>query len=308
MNLRPYVAIARLDHWFKNIFVLPGILIAFWLQPEVVSWSLVPVLLLAILAVCLVASSNYALNEVLDAERDRLHPVKAARPVAAGEISRRAGLIEWLLLGAAGLLLGWLVNPPFFLSLCALWVMGIAYNVPPIRTKELPYLDVLSEAVNNPLRMLLGWFATGATGVPPSSLLFAYWMVGSYLMMAKRLAEYRQIDDPVRAAGYRSSFRFYNEPRMLALMVCYASGFMFFVAVVLVKFHPEFILACPLLMVYLGYYTQLTLRPESIVQTPENLFRDRPLLYLTLVVSLALIVLAFVEIPQIGEFLEIDPA
>lgn len=308
MNLRAYVAIARPDHWFKNIFVLPGILIAFWLRPEVMSWSLAPILVLALLAVCLVASSNYALNEVLDAERDRLHPVKKDRPVAAGQISNRAGIVEWLLLGAVGLAIGCFVNLPFCVTLFALWVAGVAYNVPPLRTKELPYLDVLSEAINNPLRMLLGWFATGVTSIPPSSLLLAYWMVGAYLMMAKRLAEYRQIGDPVRAAAYRSSFRFYDEPRMLALLVCYASGFMFFVAVVLVKFHPEFILACPLLMVYLGYYTQLTLRPDSIVQTPENLFQDKPLLYLTLLVSVTLVVLAFIEIPWIGRFLQIDAA
>ena len=308
MTLRPYVAIARLDHWFKNIFVLPGVLIAFWLQPEVASWALAPTLILAILAVCFVASSNYALNEVLDAERDRLHPLKAARPIAAGELTTRAGIVEWLLLGAVGLLGGWLVNVPFFLTLCALWIMGIAYNVPPLRTKELPYLDVLSEAVNNPLRMLLGWFAVGASGYPPSSLLLAYWMVGSYLMMAKRLAEYRRIDDPARAASYRSSFRFYDEPRMLALMVCYASGFMFFFAVVLVKLHPEFILASPLLMVYLGYYTALSLQPDSIVQTPELLFQDRRLLYLTILVSFTLVLLAFADMPQIGEWLGISPA
>jgi 4-hydroxybenzoate polyprenyltransferase len=308
MNLRPYVAIARPDHWFKNIFVLPGILIAVWLHPEAATWSSLPILALALLGVCLVASSNYALNEVLDAERDRLHPVKKARPLAARQISSRAGIVEWLLLAAAGLAVGWLVNLPFFVTLCTLWIMGIVYNVPPVRTKEVPYLDVLSEAVNNPLRMLLGWYATGVTSFPPSSLLLAYWMVGSYLMMAKRLAEYRTIGDPASAAAYRSSFRVYNEPRMLALLVCYASGFMFFVAVVLVKFHPEFILACPLLMVYLAYYTQLTLRPDSIVQTPENLFQDRHLLYLTLLVSLVLVVLAFIDIPWIGRFLEIDTA
>ena len=308
MSLRPYVAIARVDHWFKNIFVLPGILLAVWMHPQEISWSLGLVLLQALAAVCLVASSYYALNEVLDAERDRLHPVKSRRPVAAGEISPAAGLVEWLVLGVAGLAVGWFINLPFFVTLAALWIAGIAYNVPPVRTKEVPVLDVLSEAINNPLRMLLGWFATGVTDIPPSSFLLAYWMVGAYLMMAKRLAEYRDIGDAARAAAYRSSFRFYDEPRMLALMVCYASGFMFFIAVVLVKFHPEFILACPLLMVYLGYYTALTLRPNSIVQTPENLFRDRKLLWLTLLVSVSLAVLAFVDIPWIGEFLEIEGA
>ena len=49
-----------------------------------------------------------------------------------------------------------LINPYFTAAALALWVMGIAYNVPPVRTKEIPYLDVLSKSVNNPLRLLLG--------------------------------------------------------------------------------------------------------------------------------------------------------
>ena len=43
---------------------------------------------------------------------------------------------------------------PFTLTVLALWVMGCVYNIPPVRSKDLPYLDVLSEAINNPIRML----------------------------------------------------------------------------------------------------------------------------------------------------------
>ena len=45
--------------------------------------------------------------------------------------------------------------------------MGLAYNVPPVRLKEWPYLDVLSESVNNPLRLALGWFALIPDRFPP---------------------------------------------------------------------------------------------------------------------------------------------
>jgi hypothetical protein len=60
-----------------------------------------------------------------------------------------------------------------------------------VRTKELPYLDVLSESVNNPLRLFLGWFALVADKLPPLSLALAYWMVGAFFMATKRYAEYR---------------------------------------------------------------------------------------------------------------------
>jgi hypothetical protein len=53
-----------------------------------------------------------------------------------------------------------------------LWVMGVVYNVKPIRSKELPYLDVLSESINNPIRLLLGWFPLIADRVPLPGALY----------------------------------------------------------------------------------------------------------------------------------------
>ena len=51
------------------------------------------------------------------------------------------------------------VGKMFALTALLLWVMGCLYNFPPVRTKDVPYLDVLTESINNPLRMLLGWYA-----------------------------------------------------------------------------------------------------------------------------------------------------
>jgi hypothetical protein len=212
---------------------------------------------------------------------------------------------EWLVLGAAGIGLGAAVSIPVVLSLLALWIMGVLYNVPPVRTKEVPFLDVLSEAVNNPIRLLLGWYSVGGSMFPPSSFLLAYWLIGAYLMAAKRFSEYRSIGDAERAARYRSSFRYYSEERLATAMMAYASGFMFFVGVFLVKHHVEFLLACPLFMIYLGYYTHLAYQPESVAQHPEKLYRDRQLMLLTGALVLALVLLSLLKIPQLRGWLGI---
>ena len=49
--------------------------------------------------------------------------------------------------------------------------MGPVYNVPPIRTKEIPYVDVITESFNNPIRLLLGWFAVTAGRIPEERLI-----------------------------------------------------------------------------------------------------------------------------------------
>jgi 4-hydroxybenzoate polyprenyltransferase len=194
-RIRPYIQLARIDHWFKNVFMLFGIILAVFVEPSLLRLDVLPTLVLAFLATCIVASSNYVLNEVLDAPYDRKHPVKKNRPAAAEQIRRSRALAEWLLLGALGIGLGLLVHPYFAASALALWLMGIVYNVPPLRTKEVAYLDVLSESINNPIRLLLGWFALIQTQFPPVSLIIAYWMAGAFFMAIKRFAEYRQIGD-----------------------------------------------------------------------------------------------------------------
>ncbi len=59
------------------------------------------------------------------------------------------------------------ISLPFTLTAIALWIMGCVYNIPPLRTKDQVYLDVLTESVNNPLRMLLGWYMVTSVLVPP---------------------------------------------------------------------------------------------------------------------------------------------
>jgi 4-hydroxybenzoate polyprenyltransferase len=303
VSIRPYIQIARVDHWFKNIFILPGMVAAFLLEPSTQEWSSLLPAALAFMAACLVASSNYVLNELLDAKTDRFHPLKRDRPVPSGQVVIPLAYLEWLLLAVAGFALVSVVSLPLLLSVAGLWLMGIIYNVPPIRSKDVPYLDVLSEAINNPLRMLIGWYGVRASLFVPSSFLLGYWMIGSYLMTAKRFAEFRTINDPMKAAQYRSSFRFYTEERLANAMLAYACAFMFLMGVVMVKYHVEFILAFPLLVVYLAYYNSLTFERDSVAETPEKLYRDKVLMILTLLVGVTLWGLAYLRWPTLNVWL-----
>ena len=226
--------------------------------------------------------------------------------MVSGRVSVPVATTEWLALAAAGFAVGGALPRGFVASLAALWVMGLVYNVPPLRTKELPYLDVLSEAVNNPIRLLLGWYAVSAVAFPPSSFLLSYWLIGSYLMTAKRLSEYRAIGDPARAARYRSSFRHYTEPLLATVMLTYAAGFMFFFGVLMVKYHIEYILAFPLILVYLAYYSHRTYLPDSVAQNPEKLYRDKGLMTLTLILAASVWILTYVKIPMLASWLGVE--
>ena len=80
---RRYLAIARPDHWIKNIFMIPGIAVALVVAPVTPADLVVP-LLIGTISLCLAASANYTINEYLDAAYDRFHPHKSSRPGALG--------------------------------------------------------------------------------------------------------------------------------------------------------------------------------------------------------------------------------
>ena len=124
-SLWPYIQIARVDHWFKNAFMLLGVLLALFYDPTLLIWASVPRLSLAVLATCLIASSNYVLNELIDAPYDRFHPVKKHRPVPSGLVRPTFAVLEWLLLGITGLTLAFFLNSYFAASAFALWGMGV---------------------------------------------------------------------------------------------------------------------------------------------------------------------------------------
>jgi 4-hydroxybenzoate polyprenyltransferase len=303
--LWPYVEIARIDHWFKNAFMLLGVLLAVFYEPTLFVWSSLPPLVLAVLSTCLVASSNYVLNEVLDAPYDRLHPTKRHRPMPGGKASASVALVEWAVLGVAGVGLGCLVHRAFAATAFLFWVAGIVYNVRPLRTKELPYLDVLSESVNNPLRLGLGWFALLPAKVPPLSLVIAYWMAGAFFMATKRFAEHRSIRDRSTLAAYRRSFAYYTEDRLLVSMFFYGLTCAFFSGIFIVRYHVELILFVPVAAGFLAYYLKLGLEEDSATQNPERLLRDRKFVLYAVASTILLVLLMFTRVPILYDLFNI---
>ncbi len=306
-RLVPYIQIARPDHWFKNVFMLVGVVLAIFYFSDLAAFSWL-MLGIGLASTCLVASSNYVINEILDAPSDRDHPVKCQRPIPAGLVSLPLAYVEWLLLAVAGLGLAAMVNGAFLATAAGLWIMGLIYNIPPIRSKEVPYVDVLSESVNNPLRLMLGWFIVKPAAIPPLSLMISYWMVGAFFMASKRFAEYRSINDPVRAAAYRKSFHYYDDNRLMVSMFFYGSAAALLLGVFIVRYKLELLLSVPMIAGFFAMYLHVTLKPNSPVQNPEHLYRERTLMiYLSLCV-VAFLGLMFVDIPALYDVFNVTPS
>jgi hypothetical protein len=190
-----------------------------------------------------------------------------------------------------------------FLVACVFALQGLVYNVPPLRTKDKPYLDVLSESINNPLRLMIGWAAVDPTTLPPSSILLSYWLGGAFLMAAKRYSELREI---VASHGrellvrYRVSFAGYSEVSLNTSCFVYGLLSTFFLAVFLIKYRVEYLLLMPAVIALFGRYMVLAMRPNSSAQSPEKLFREHQLMSLLGLLAVLFVLTTWVDLPAMA--------
>ena len=285
-NIKNFISMIRIDHWFKNIFIIPGIIFAFLLTNNTFQIEEIIYYLSLIFSVCLIASANYLINEFLDSKFDKYHPSKKNRPAVNNNFKLLHILIVYFLLVILGFLFASLSNYSFKVMLLILLFMGFLYNVEPIRLKDRPYLDILSESLNNPIRLLLGWYAVLSLTLPPSSLILSFWMGGAFLMTVKRFAEMRSVNKKY-LQKYRVSFKFYTENLLLLKSFFYSLMTAFFLGIFLIKYRIEYLITFPFLSLLFVYYFSIGLRRNSATQTPEKLYKNK---YLNIIVLINIIV------------------
>lgn len=175
-----YLRLLRPGDWTKNILVLPALVFARKLgdvQAEIHT-------AVALVAFIALSCGFYCLNDAVDVNEDRAHPVKRKRPVAAGEISPASAAILGTALIVFGIVAGFCVNR--FLGLtCLLYVaLQLAYN---IKLKRVMMVDVTTVA--------LGFVLRAAAGAAAISIQLSIWLalcvffLCLYLGLIKRLCD-----------------------------------------------------------------------------------------------------------------------
>jgi 4-hydroxybenzoate polyprenyltransferase len=192
------IRLARPTHWIKNAFVLLPVpfALAAGAHFEAIAF------LLGLAGFCLVNSAVYTLNDLCDADADRLHPSKQSRPIAAGEVSARAAMAQIGALLLAGLSLCLAAGKPWATTISLVYVaVNVAYN---LGAKHVALLDVFLLSSGFVIRVLLGCALVSAE--PSPWLLLCTSTLALFLGFAKRRADLVEELD----VNHRPSLRGYS--------------------------------------------------------------------------------------------------
>jgi 4-hydroxybenzoate polyprenyltransferase len=153
----------RPEQWVKNVFVLAPLVFAKQMTHPSILVSAVG----GFGVFCLLASSVYIMNDLVDIESDRVHPKKRFRPIPSGRVSVRAAKIQAAVLVTIALA-GAAIGPWQFLATALGYlVLQIAYS---FGLKKIAYVDVGCISLGFVLRVLAGSFAVR---VAPSGYMLA---------------------------------------------------------------------------------------------------------------------------------------
>jgi len=174
---------------------------------------------------CAITSAIYLVNDVMDRERDRAHPVKRRRPLAAGELGIPTAMAAATVLGIAGLCAAFLLSPRFGLWSLLYVVLMLGYS---LWLKGIPFLEALIVAAGLPLRALAGAALAGLT--PSGFLTGCAYLLALFLVIGKRQWELQHAGNvsssehrPVLASYHREGLDFLFVVTALSTVAAYSA-------------------------------------------------------------------------------------
>jgi 4-hydroxybenzoate polyprenyltransferase len=263
-----YLRLLRPYHWTKNLACLAGVLFSGkFVEPGALGragWTFA--------VFCAAASAVYALNDVLDRERDREHPRKRGRPVASGAVgvpvavTLAAALAVAALTGASALGAG-------VLACLLLYVANnLAYSV---WLKHVALFDVLSIALGFVFRLLAGVYVVGE--LPTTWITLCAFFLALFLGIGKRRGELRArgaADSQQRPvlAEYTLSYldALLNSSAAMAV-ICYA------LFTTSPGKNPSLVVSVPIVFYAIMHYKRLVMLLDVSEEPEQVLLRDTPI-------------------------------
>jgi decaprenyl-phosphate phosphoribosyltransferase len=287
-----YFQILRINHWFKNLFLIFGIVTGLWYtQSSLFQFDVLVKTLMAFLIASILSSSNYIINQIADADFDKKHDSKKDRPIPSGRISiLRAKFLAILLMFSCIVFSYTLFSVSFSITLLLFGLAGFVYNIRPVRLKDIPYIDVLAESINNPIRFLLGWYIVFPLQFPPVVILLLTWSVGALLMTAKRYDELMFYGN--KLVLYRATFKSYSLASLKFMLILYSILTLILTSIVIWYYQRSLLITIPIIATYSYWLVKEIISGRAKTKSVESFVLSKKFILFTLLVALVMILLA----------------
>ncbi|PYG87854.1 4-hydroxybenzoate polyprenyltransferase [Ruminiclostridium sufflavum DSM 19573] len=149
-NINSMVRLFRPKQWIKNIFVFLALLFS----GNIIELSHVVNSCIGLILFCLISSSVYILNDLLDINADRIHPIKKFRPLASGAVSKVQALVLLIILCPISLVLSFWFNYNFAAVISVYFILNVLYT---IKLKKIVIVDIMVISTGFVLRVISGY-------------------------------------------------------------------------------------------------------------------------------------------------------
>ncbi|MGI6231589.1 MAG: decaprenyl-phosphate phosphoribosyltransferase [Prevotella sp.] len=279
--MKDIIRLIRPKQWVKNFFVfIPMFFGGSLLNADDFTASLI-----VFVAFCLVASSIYCLNDIVDVEADRAHPVKCHRPIASGAVSKGMGYA--LMAGCALLsLTTTMLLQENRLTTAAVvvfyWLLNIAYC---LKLKQYAILDVCIVAFGFVLRILAGGIATGI--VLSNWLVLMTFLLTLFMSFAKRRDDVLRMEktgEAPRKNTSRYNLTFINQAVTITASVTLVCYIMYTVSPeVTARFHTQYLyLTSIFVLLGLLRYIQIAVVDQQSGDPTKIILRDHATQFIVL--------------------------
>lgn len=175
-----YARALRINQWIKNLIIFVPILFA----GKLFDLFLFTQTVYAFGIFCLLSSTSYLLNDIIDYQYDKKHPVKKHRPIASGEVSIPQATFIVFVSTVLALLLSLAISPLFFFLSLFFLLVHFYYS---LHLKRFPVVDIFTISLSFVLRTLGGVVVTGYH--VPIWLLMTIFFIALFMASVKRHAE-----------------------------------------------------------------------------------------------------------------------
>ena len=243
---------------------------------------------------CLMSSTVYIFNDLVDVKADRLHPIKKNRPIASGKLPVQLAFVAGLVLTVVTLGLAALLSWQFALVLLAYFLLMMAYSR---WLKHIPIVDVFVLAAGFVLRVHAGTTLIQVQRFSPW-LYVVMTLLALYLGFGKRRAELAQLTD--NSAGHRKVLEGYSIP-LLDQYIIIVSGTTIVAYSLYTFFRPDapvdLMLTIPFVVYAIFRYLYVIQIKHAGGEPEEILLTDRPLQIAILLWGLTVLITFYLPWP-----------